>query len=414
MDGLNNRIVITGVGLTSPIGNNLNEFRESLLEGKSGIGCLNTRLMGEVFAGICEFDEFKYQNRKSRKRGTRAGSIGIYCSNEATINSKIEIGNYDKSRVGVYVGITDHGITEIEEELFAIKEFNFDVNYWSHRFGPKMIANNPAGEIALNLSITGPHYTIGAACAAGNIGVIHGVQMLVLNEVDLALVGGVSEATHTSGYFAGFKSQGALAKHTEPEKACRPFDKDRNGLVVSEGGCVFTLERLKDALSRGAKILGEIVGYGINTDATDHVMPNSERQAECMNMALKKSCLRPDDIDLINTHATSTLLGDKSEGTAICNVFGNNENVYVTNTKSFIGHTMGAAGALELAGELPTFEDNMIHHTINIDNLDPDCKIKNIVMEKPIKHDNVNYILNNSFGMLGINSSVIVKRYKSQ
>jgi 3-oxoacyl-[acyl-carrier-protein] synthase II len=133
-----------------------------------------------------------------------------------------------------------------------------------------------------------------------------------------------------------------------------------------------------------------------------------------MNKALNKANLKPQDIDLINTHATSTPLGDKTEGIAVNELFGNYEDVFINNTKSFIGHTMGAAGALELAGELPTFDDNMIHHTINIDNLDPDCKIKNIVMGKPIKHDNVNYILNNSFGMLGINSSVIVKRYKDQ
>lgn len=238
MNFINSRIVITGVGLTAPNGNNLIEFRESLLSGKSGIGLFNTRLMGDMIAGVCEFDHLKYQSKKDLKRGTRAGAIGIYCTNEAISNSKANLDVYGKERIGVYVGITDHGVVETEDELFNIKEFDYDVKYWSHHTGPRLLANNPAGEIALNLGIKGPHYTIGAACAAGNIGLIHGVQLLVLNEVDLALACGISEAIRTSCYFANFMSQGALAENSEPEKACRPFDKVRNGVVISEGGGV--------------------------------------------------------------------------------------------------------------------------------------------------------------------------------
>ncbi|HHT9121788.1 MAG TPA: beta-ketoacyl-[acyl-carrier-protein] synthase family protein [Candidatus Wunengus sp. YC63] len=405
------RIVITGVGLVSPIGNNLKEFRKSLLEGRSGVRRISNRLMDEVFAGVCEFDELKYQSKKNRKKGTRSGSIGIFCANEAITDSEVDFGNINKSRVGVYVGITDHGAVEMEEELFAIKEFNYDTSYWSHHFGPKVISNNPGGEIALNLGITGPHYTIGSACAAGNVGLIHGVQMLLLHEVDFALAGGVSEATSSVGYFACFKNQNALAHHSDPAKACRPFDVNRNGIVISEGGCLFTLERLSDAVKRGANIYAEVVGYGINTDATDHVAPNSMRQSECMSMALNRAGISPQDIDLINTHATSTPLGDKTESLSINKIFGDCEDVYITNTKSFIGHAMGAAGALELAGELLTYEDGLIHHTLNLENLDPACAMKNIVKDAPIAHTNVDYILNNAFGMLGINSTVIVKRY---
>ena len=412
MDNSRDRIVITGVGLVSPIGNSLKEFRKNLLEGKSGIRRISKRLMGEVFAGVCEFDELKYQNKKYRKKGTRSGSIGIFCANEAIADSKVDFKNIDRSRAGVYVGITDHGAVEMEEELFAIREYNDDTSYWSHHFGPKIIANNPGGEIALNLGITGPHYTIGAACAAGNIGLIHGVQMLRLNEVDFALAGGVSEAPCSTGYFACFKNQNALAHHSDPARACRPFDVDRNGIVISEGGCLFTLERLSDAVKRGAKIYAEVVGYGINTDATDHVAPNSTRQSECMSMALNRAGINPQDIDLINTHATSTPLGDETESISINKIFGDCETVCITNTKSFIGHAMGAAGALELAGELLTYEDDLIHHTLNLENLDPECAMRNIVKNAPIEHTNVDYILNNAFGMLGINSTVIVKRYE--
>jgi len=372
---------------------------------------MTTRYMGEVLAGVCDFDELRYQKKKELRRGTRAGSIAIYCSNEALTNSVIDWTKFDRSRVGVYVGITEHGNVETENEVAAIKEYNYDTKFWSHHHNPRTVANNPAGEVTLNLGITGPHYTLGAACAAGNIGFIHGMQMLQLGEVDLALCGGVSESVHTFGIFASFKSQGALATHADPTKASRPFDRDRNGIVVSEGGCIYTLERLEDAQKRGARIYGEIVGYHINSDASDFVLPHPERQAQCMLGALKRAGIGPGDIDIINTHATATKLGDLQECTAIRNVFGDHEGAHINNTKSFIGHCMGAAGALELTGNLPAFQDNIVHPTINIDNLDPECQLRNLVINQPKQIDNVEYILNNSSGMLGINSVVIVKRF---
>lgn len=409
---LEDRIVITGVGLTSPSGNNLNELRQNLLNGVSNIQKFETRYLGETIAGICNFDPLKYQKKKDLRRGTRAGSIGIYCANEAILDSKINLDNVDKSRIGIYVGITEHGNVETENEIYNISQYNYDVKLWSHHHNPRTVANNPAGEITINLKITGPHYTIGGACAAGNLGIIQGVQMLKLGEVDIALAGGVSESIHTFGIFAAFKNEGALASHPDPKKASRPFDASRNGIVISEGGCIFVLERLSDALKRNAKIYAEIVSYATNSDALDFVLPLSDRQAECMELALKRANLSPEQIDLINTHATSTPQGDISECKAIKKVFGDSNKTYINNTKSFIGHTMGAAGAIELAGNLDTFFDNIIHPTINIENLDPNCELKNLVINKPIKVDNIKYILNNSFGMLGINSVLIVKKFE--
>lgn len=407
------RIVITGIGLTAPNGNSLAEFRHSLLTGKSGVQAYTTRYMGAVLAGVCNFDELRYQKKKELRRGTRAGSIAIYCSNEALKDSGIAWDKTDRSRVGVYVGVTEHGNVETENEIAAIKEYNYDTKFWSHHHNPRTVANNPAGEVTLNMGIVGPHYTIGAACAAGNLGFIQGLQMLRLGEVDLALAGGVSESIHTFGIFASFKSQGALATHAEPTKASRPFDRDRNGIVVSEGGCIYTLERLEDALKRGARIYGEIVGYACNSDASDFVLPNPERQMQCMEAALKKAKLAPDDINIINTHATATKLGDIQECLAIRGLFGNCKSVYINNTKSFIGHAMGAAGALELTGNLPAFDDGIVHPTINVENLDPDCALPNLVLNEPRRIDKVRYILNNSSGMLGINSAVIVKKYEA-
>ncbi len=404
------RVVITGLGLTSPNGNSLAEFRDSLLNGRSGIQDYEIRYFGKTVAGICDFDVKRHQSRRDARRGTRAGSVGIYCAREAVANSGLDWDNVDTSRVGIYVGITEHGNVETESEIYEISKFEYDTSVWTHHHNPRTVANNPAGEIALNMSITGPHYTIGAACAAGNAGLIQGLQMLRLKECDLAIAGGVSESIHTFGIFAGFNSQGALASHEDPTKASRPFDVNRNGIVVAEGGCLYTLERLSDAKARSAKIIGEIVGYAMNTDATDFVLPNPKRQSQCIQMALDRACINADDIDIVSTHATGTGMGDVLECEAVRKVFGECNNTFINNTKSFIGHTMGAAGAIELAGNLAAFEDNTVHPSINVDELDPECAMDGLVINEARELDRVDYIFNNSFGMLGINSAVVIKK----
>ena len=404
------RIVITGVGLAAPNGNNLGEFRANLLSGTSGVTPYEIRYVGPTVAGVCHFDELRYQKRKELRRGTRAGSVGIYCANEAIVDSGLDWPNVDRANVGVYVGVTEHGNVETENEIYQLKGYDYDTQFWSHHHNPRTVANNPAGEISLNLGITGPHYTIGAACAAGNAGIIQGAQMLRLGECDVAIAGGVSESIHTFGIFASFKSQGALASHDDPRCASRPFDVDRNGIVVAEGGCLYVLERLSDARARGAKIYGEVAGYAMNSDASDFVLPNPERQAQCMELALRRARLNPDDVDIVSTHATGTTSGDTQECQALRRVFGNSRRTVLNNSKSFIGHTMGAAGALELGGNLPAFNDRVCHATINVDRLDPECELEGLVINEPRECSRVGVILNNSFGMLGINSVLIVKR----
>jgi 3-oxoacyl-[acyl-carrier-protein] synthase II len=408
------RIVITGVGLTAPNGNSLAEFRRNLLGGVSGITTIDVRYMGRWPAGLCTFDVLKHQKKKDVRVGTRAGSISVYCAREAIADAGVNLESRDRGRVGIYVGITEHGNVETENEVYNISKFNYDTKFWTHYHNPRTVANNAAGEVSLNLGITGPAYTIGAACAAGNMGLIHAAQMLRLGEVDLAIAGGVSESPQTFGIFAGFKSQNALAAHEDPTKASRPFDKARNGIVISEGGCLYTLERLDDALARGAKIYGEIAGYCVNSDATDYVLPNPERQAECVRKAIVHAGMTVDDVDLVNTHATSTPLGDIQECQAIAAVFKDRkEPAAINNTKGFIGHCMGAAGALELAGNLPSFDDLVVHPSINVEELDPQCDIPGLVLNQPRAVKRVDAILNNSFGMLGINSALIIKRYKA-
>jgi 3-oxoacyl-[acyl-carrier-protein] synthase II len=406
------RIVITGVGLTAPNGSTLAEFRRNLLAGVAGIERLEVRYMGTQLGGVCHYDALKYQKKKEVRVGTRAGSISIYCAREALADSGVDFAALPKNRVGVYIGCTEHGNVETENEIYNISKFNYDTKYWSHYHNPRTVANNPAGETSLNLGSTGPAYTIGAACAAGNMGLIHAAQMLRLGEVDFALCGGVSESIHTFGIFAGFKSQNALATNDDPQKASRPFDLARNGIVISEGGCLYTLERLEDAQARGAKIYGEISGYCVNSDASDYVLPNPVRQAECIRQSLANAGLAPRDIHIVNTHATATPLGDIQECEAIRAVFGEGcPDTHINNTKSFIGHCMGAAGALELAGNLPSFNDLTVHATINVDQLDPLCALPGLVLNQPRKVAKVDTILNNSFGMLGINSTLIVKRF---
>lgn len=406
------RIVITGIGLTAPNGNSLPEFRRNLLDGVAGVELKEVRYMGRLPAGICHYDAIKYQTKKELRVGTRAGSISVYCAREAVGDSGIAFESFSKDRVGIYIGCTEHGNVETENEVYAISKFGNDTKFWSHYHNPRTVANNPAGEVSLHMGITGPAYTIGAACAAGNLGLIHAAQMLRLGEVDLAICGGVSESIHTFGIFAGFKSQGALASHPDPKKASRPFDKSRNGIVVSEGGCLYTLERLEDAQARSAKIYGEIAGYCVNSDASDYVLPNPTRQSECIRRAIVHAGLEPAKVHIVNTHATATPQGDIQECEAIRAVFGEGcPDTSINNTKSFIGHCMGAAGALELAGNLPSFDDLIVHPTINVDELDPLCALPGLIVNRPKSVAKVDSILNNSFGMLGINSTLIVKRF---
>ncbi|WP_310600142.1 beta-ketoacyl-[acyl-carrier-protein] synthase family protein [Desulfobulbus sp.] len=405
------RIVITGVGLTAPGAANLIEFRANLLAGVSGISTIDLRYMGVHPAGVCRFAETRYRKKRENNRGTRAGCIGVYCANEALVDAKIDFSTYDRAATGVYIGLTEHGTVETENEVYNIGQYGYDVNYWTHHHNPRTVLNNPAGEITMNLGITGPHYSIGAACAAGNAALIQGMQMLRLGEVDLALCGGISECVGSFGIFASFRAQGALAEHRDPTKASRPFDRDRNGIVISEGGCVFALERLDRALARGAAIYGELTGYAMNSDARDFVLPHGPRQRQCMEAALARAGLRPEEITIVNTHATGTRQGDIEECNALRETFAGCANTWVNNTKSSIGHAMGAAGVLELAGNLPAFVDRQVHPTINLDHLDPECDLPGLVANTPKQLDRVDAILNNSFGMVGINSVVIVERF---
>ena len=403
-------IVITGMGLAAPNGSCRSDYRDALLRGRSGVVAFETRHLGVVPAGVCEFDEFRYQRPAARRKGTRAGSIAIYCAQEARVDSGLDWSRVEPNRVGICLGITEHGNVETENQLHELSQYQNDLGTWSNYHNSRTVANNPAGEVSINMGITGPHLTIGAACAAGNAGLIHGAQLLTLGEIDVAFAGGVSESIRSFGIFASFHSQRALARHADPAKASRPFDLERNGIVVSEGGGVYVLERKSDALRRQARIYGEIAGYAMNSDAGDLVNPLAERQVECIQLAMKRAGIGSEGIRYIGTHATGTDRGDATECDAVSTLFDEHSLAAITNTKSLIGHTMGAAGALEMAALLCAFHDGFVHPTINLETPDPRCDLRQIVTKAPRDVGSFQYGMVNSFGMLGINSSVIMRR----
>ena len=403
-------VVITGIGLAAPNGCNRSEYRDALLKGRSGVVAFETRHLGSVPAGVCNFDEFRFQRPAMRRKGTRAGSIAIHCANEAVKDAGLNWSTIPRDRVGICLGITEHGNVETENEIHELGQYNNDLGTWSNYHNSRTVANNPAGEVSINLGVTGPHLTIGAACAAGNAGLIHGAQLLALGEIDVALAGGVSESIRSFGIFASFQSQRALARHADPAKASRPFDNHRNGIVVSEGGGVFVLERLSDAKRRNARIYAEIAGYAMNSDASDLVNPLAERQVQCIHLALRRAGIGPHEVSYIGTHATGTDRGDATECESIQSVFGDRSSLAITNTKSLIGHAMGAAGSLEAIALISAFQDGLVHPTINLDEPDPRCNLPQLVTRRPREIGRFPFGIVNSFGMLGINSSVVLRR----
>ncbi len=324
---------------------------------------------------MCNFDELRYQKRKEVRRGTRAGSIGIFCAHEAIADAGLDWENVDRSTVGIYVGVTEHGNVETENEIYLLKGYDYDTQYL---VAPPQPADGGQQPGRRDLAEPGHHR---AALHAGR-GLRRGQRGHHPGRADAAagrLRPGpgrrrLGEHPHVR-HLRQLPQPRALAKHDDPAKASRPFDVDRNGIVVAEGGCMFVLERLGDARARGAKIYGEIVGYAMNSDATDFVLPDPGRQAECIRLALRRAGLNPEEIDIVSTHATGTTSGDVQECQALRRVWGDNgRHTLFNNTKSFIGHAMGAAGALELAGNLPAFDDGVCHATINLDRLDPECR----------------------------------------
>ncbi|NLO89583.1 MAG: beta-ketoacyl-ACP synthase II [Clostridia bacterium] len=411
-----NRVVITGIGIISPVGIGKNKFWEALVEGKSGITKITrfdvrdypTKIAGEVK----DFSPFDYIDKKEARRMDRFAQFAVAAGKMAVEDSGLDLEKIDKDRVGVILG-TGIGGTETFEEQHRVL-LNKGPNRVSPFFIPMMIGNMGAGQISIQLGLKGTNITIVNACASGAIAVGEAFRTLQRGDADVILSGG-SEAALTPMSLAGFCTMKAMTTHNEePQKASRPFDAKRDGFVLSEGAGIVVMETLNHALSRGARIYAEVIGYGCTADAY-HITapaPDGEGAVKAMQKALDDAGIEPKDVEYINAHGTSTQLNDKYETLAIKKVFGDHAySLAVSSNKSMIGHLLGAAGAVEIIATVLTIYEGIIPPTINYENPDPECDLDYVPNKS--RRASVNAALSNSLGFGGHNATVVVQRFKS-
>lgn len=408
------RVVITGVGLVSPLGLDKVEFWNNLVDGKSGISAVESfdvsqypcRIAGE----IKDFDPSRYMEKKEAKRVDRFTQLGIAAALQAWRDAGLDNIELDKDEIGVLVGSGIGGIQTVEQQLKVLAEKG--PRRVSPFLVPALIANMASGYISILLGLRGPNSTVVTACATSTHAVGDAWHIIGRGDAEIMLAGG-AEAAISHLAFSGFSSARALSiRNDEPERASRPFDLKRDGFVMGEGAGVVILETLEHALSRGAAIYGEIVGYGMSGDAYHMTAPDPEGRGAFLSMhrALKSASIAPEEVDYINAHGTSTEFNDKIETMAVKKLFG--EHAYklaVSSTKSMTGHLLGAAGAVELIATLLTMQHQVIHPTVNYEYPDPDCDLDYV--PNHAREAAVNVAISNSFGFGGTNATLAVKRY---
>lgn len=411
------RVVITGIGAITPIGNTASEFWSGLLSGKSGaapITRFDTAKFKTRFA--CEvknFDPLNFFEKKDVKRFDRYAQFAMVAASEAIADAGITDEKLNRDRIGVIWASGIGGLEIFEEEVvqFALGDGTPRFNPF---FIPKMIADIAAGQISMKFGFKGPNYAPVAACASSNIALANAFDLIRLGKADVIVAGG-SEAAITRGGVGGFNSMKAMSERNDaPETASRPYDKDRDGFVMGEGGAGLILEELEHALARGAKIYGEIAGSGLSADAYHLTAPHPEGEgaARVMQYTLNDARLKPEDIDYVNTHGTSTPLGDNAELIAIKKVFGEQAyNINISATKSMTGHLLGGAGAVEAIASLLAVKNDIVPPTINHFTDDPEIDSKlNLTFNQAQKRI-VRAALSNTFGFGGHNAAVIIKKY---
>lgn len=409
------RVVITGMGALTPLGRNVEQTWENLAAGKSGITRIDrfdvSDLPVQIAGEIKNFNAEDFMDKKLASRMDRFAQYGFIAAHEAIKHSKItEYAGLDKSRVGVLIGSGIGGLQSLYEN--AQNHLERGYKRVSPLFVPMSILDIISGYVAIEHGFMGPNYAVTSACATGSHSLMSAFNHIRLGDADVIIAGG-AECTLTPLGLSGFIQARALSTHFNdtPEKASRPFDIDRDGFVMSEGSGIMVLEEYEHAVKRGANIYGEFIGYGATADA-HHITaphPNGEGAGLAMKHALSMSGLKPESIDLINTHGTSTPLGDIAETQAVKFAFGEEAyRVKLNSTKSMIGHTLGAAGAIEGIAILKMMEHNLIHPTINLDHQDPECDL-DYTPNKAEKHD-IKVAMSNSFGFGGHNVSVIFKK----
>ncbi len=407
------RVVITGIGVVSPVGNDLQTFWESIKAGRSGVGRytafdsekFDCKIAGEVR----DYDPTPfYRTPKDVRRTDRYTQFAVGAAKMSLEDSGLDLAATDLDRAGVMIGSGVGGLATMETQVSQMLVKGPDRT--SPFMIPMMISNMASGFISMEHGLRGPNMAIVTACATANHCMGEAWRIIKFGDADVMLAGG-SEACVVPVGMAGFTAMRALSlRNDEPERASRPFDKDRDGFVMGEGGGVLILEEYEHAKKRGAKIYCELAGYGLTADAyhMSAPMPDGQGAARCMHMAMKHAKVNPEDIDYINAHGTSTPLGDICETKAVKRALGDHaRRVAVSSTKSMTGHLLGAAGAVEMAACVMALRDGIVPPTINLENPDAECDLDYV--PNRAREQKVKVALSNSFGFGGHNSSVLIK-----
>ncbi len=412
---MSKRVVVTGMGVITPVGNCVEETWQNLLAGKSGISKVTlfdvsdypTKIAGE----IKNFNPEEVLEKKEIKRTPRFIQYALKTAKEAIMQSGLNLDTIDKEKVAVIIGSGIGGLNMMEEQQTVLLQKG--VGRVSPFLIPMLIPNMAGAFIAMRYGFKGPNFCIVTACATSTHSIGEAYKLIKRGDADVAITGGVEGAITPLG-LAGFCAARSLSeRNDEPEKASRPFDKDRDGFVMADGGGILVLEELEFAKKRGAKILAEICGYGASDDAFHMTAPpeNGEGGALCMKNALNDAGIKPEEINYINAHGTSTLLNDRAETKAIKSVFG--EYAYkipINSTKSMTGHMLGGTGAVEAVVCILSIMNDILHPTINLENPDPECDLDYVPKVK--REHKIKYALTNSFGFGGHNATLIFKKYE--
>ena len=410
------RVVITGMGAITPIGNNLKEYNQSLFNGISGCKPI-TRFDASKFKTrfACElknYDPLNYFNKKESRKMDPFAQYGLIVAEEALQDSGIDLNKIDKNKFGVIWGSGVGGIETFQNELINFSENNKNPRF-NPFFIPKLITDICPGLISIKYGLKGPNFATVSACASASNAIIDSYNYIKLGISDIIITGGSEAAVNEAGV-GGFNALKALSERNDsPETASRPFDKERDGFVLGEGGGGLILENYDHAIKRNAKIYAEIIGFGMSSDA-HHITaphPKGEGARLAMNNAINNANIKKEEIDYINVHGTSTPLGDKSEIFAIENVFNEHAyNINISSTKSMTGHLLGAAGAIESIASIISINEGFIPPTINHFNYDEEFSPKlNLTLNK-IQKKNINIVISNTFGFGGHNTSIVFKK----
>jgi 3-oxoacyl-[acyl-carrier-protein] synthase II len=413
---LTDRVVITGMGALSPLGNNLAETWEGICQGRSGIAPLTKFDCGnfetQIAAELKGFDPLQYVNRKVRRRLDDFIIYALAASEMALADADLVVETDEPERTGVLIGSAIGGLATIEKQKEAI--FLGGPQKMSSFTIPAVLANLAAGHVSIRFGAKGPINCTVTACASGTCAIGDAARIIRAGDADCMIAGGV-EAAVTPLCVAGFNAMRALSTRNDaPEKASRPFDRDRDGFVVGEGCGIVVLESLAHAQKRGARILGELVGYGNTSDAFHMVAPppGHEGAVRCMRAALRDAGMAPDEIEYINAHGTSTQLNDEYEAEAIKTVFGEYAlHVPVSSTKSMTGHLLGATGALEAIFSVKAIREGVLPPTINLDHPDEGCDLDFVPHQA--RKAKIHTAMSNTFGFGGVNAVLIFKKYEA-